>query len=134
MTTAQDLVTGALKDLGVIQRTEVPEGQESLDALAVLNFMCSAWIYEDVDMEWLTLALTDVVPYPEDQMLAIRSNLAVRIATQYDVQPNPVILAMASEGFKQLQRAYLDVGTLGIDNAIKGQYQPNGYFRGSWSI
>ena len=40
MTTAQDLVTGALKDLGVIQRTEVPEGQESLDALAVLNFMC----------------------------------------------------------------------------------------------
>lgn len=131
MTTAQQLITGSLKDLGVIQRTEAPEGQESLDALEVLNYMCSAWIYDGIDMEWLTLGLNDVVPYPEDQIMAIRTNLAMRLGPQYETQPSPSLIAMASEGIKQLQRAYLNVPLLGVDTAAKIFYTPNGFYAGT---
>ena len=89
MTTANELIAGALKDLGVLERNESPQGQEALDALDVLNFMCSSCIHDGIDMEWLTLGLTDTVPYPEDQIGPIRHNLAVMLAPSFEVSPHP---------------------------------------------
>lgn len=125
MTTANDLITGALKDLGVLERNESPQGQEALDALDLLNFMCSSWIHDGIDLEWLTVGLNDTVPYPEDQIGPIRYNLAIYIAPSFDVQPHPALVAMAETGYKQLQREYLVVDELSVDNQLKPHYQPN---------
>ena len=131
MTTANDLITGAMKDLGILERNESPQGQEALDALELLNFMCSSWIHDGIDMEWLTLGLNDTVPYPEDEIGPIRYNLAVYIAPSFDTMPNPALIAMADAGKKQLRKAYLDIGELDTDPFIETYYNPNrrGYVR-----
>jgi hypothetical protein len=84
----------------------------------MLNFMCSGWIHDGIDMEWLTLGLNDVVPYPEDEILGIRANLAVRLAAQYEASINPALANMAVEGYHRLQRSYLNVPELGAPEAI----------------
>lgn len=126
MATANDIITSALKDLGVLERNESPQGQEALDALDLLNEMCNSWIHDGLDMEWITLtALSDVVPYPDDQLGPIRYNLGMYLAPSFDVMPSPVLVAMAQKGFEHLRRAYLDMDLLGIDSALHPYYSPN---------
>ena len=125
MATANDVITGALKDLGVLERNESPQGQEALDSLDILNFMCSSWIHNGIDLEWLTLGLNDDVPYPEDQIGPIRYNLALNLAPTFEVQPHPALVAMASSGYKQLQREYAVIGELSVDSQLHPRYQPN---------
>ncbi len=125
MTTAQQVITGALKDLGVLERGESPTGQESLDALEIMNLYFSALIHDGIDMEWLTLSLNDVVPYPEDQIGPMRSNLAMACAASWTVQPTRELAIMAGNGYKQLQREYFDVDNLGLDTALRPYYRPN---------
>lgn len=126
MTTANDVITGALKDLGVLERNESPQGQEALDVLDLLNLMCSSWIHDGVDMEWLTLEnLSDTVPYPEDQIGPIRYNLALYAAPSFEVQPHPALVAMARKGKQQLKREYDPSTLLGIDVALSINNNPN---------
>lgn len=42
-TTAQDIVNGALKKLGVMRKNEAPSADESTDALTVLNDLLASW-------------------------------------------------------------------------------------------
>jgi len=128
MTTANDVITGAMKDLGVLERNESPQGQEGLDLLDILNFMCSSWIHDGIDLEWLTLGLNDTVPYPEDQIGPIRYNLAMSAAATLDVEPSQSLVIMARNGYLQLQRAYLDPDTLGMDDYLRPYYNPNSYY------
>ena len=128
MATAQDIITGALKDLGVLERNETPQGQEALDALDILNFMGNAFIHDGIDMEWLDVGLSDVVPYPEDQLGPIRWNLAMNLAPSWNVQPSPILAVMAGNGYKQLQRAYLDPDLLEVDEYLNPYYNPNSYY------
>jgi hypothetical protein len=76
-------------------------------------------------MEWLTLGLNDVIPYPEDQIGPIRHNLAIYLSTSWDVEPSRRLLDLANSGYKKLQKAYLDVGFLSTDNALHPYYNPN---------
>lgn len=128
MTTANQLINGALKDLGVLERNESAKGQEGLDALEILNFMASSWIHDGIDLEWLTLGLNDVVPYPEGEIGPIRWNLALSCAASWEVDPSPALVAMAANGYKQLQRRYIDIDELGIDDGLKRYYNPNSYY------
>lgn len=125
MATANDLITGAMKDLGVLERNESPQGQEALDALDILNFMCSSWIHNGIDMEWLTVGLNDNVNYPEDQLGPIRYNLAMHLAPTFDVQPSPILAAMAGNGYRQLQREYAVISEMSVDSQLTPRYQPN---------
>lgn len=43
MTTAQDIVNGALKKIGVLRKNESPSADESVDALNVLNDIMASW-------------------------------------------------------------------------------------------
>ena len=128
MATAEDVVNGALKDLGVLERTETAQGQEALDVLDLLNLMCSSWIHDGIDMEWLTVGLNDVLPYPEDQIGPIRFNLALHIAPSFDVEPSAFLVAMASKGYNQLQREYLVIDEVEFDTVLSPYFSPNSYY------
>jgi hypothetical protein len=43
MTTAQDIVNGAIKKIGVLRKNESPTADESVDALNVLNDLLASW-------------------------------------------------------------------------------------------
>jgi hypothetical protein len=43
MTTAQDIVNGAIKKIGVLRKNEAPSADECVDALNVLNDMLASW-------------------------------------------------------------------------------------------
>lgn len=128
MTTAADVIKGAMKDLGILERTEDPQGQESLDMLDLLNQMCHSWIYDGIDLEWITIGLNETLAYPEDQIGPIRYNLAMMAAPMFEIVPNPVLVSMASQGKKRLQRAYLDIDEMDTDEFLKPIWNPNTQF------
>lgn len=43
MTTAQDIISGAIKKIGVLRKNESPSADESTDALDVLNDLLASW-------------------------------------------------------------------------------------------
>ena len=133
MATANDVITGAMKDLGILERNESPQGQEALDALDILNFMCSSWIHDGIDMEWLTVGLNDSINYPEDQIGPIRYNLAMSLAPTFEVMPSPALVAMANTGYKQLRKAYAVIDELSVDSQLQPRYQPNNSDSGSFT-
>jgi hypothetical protein len=48
MTTANDIITGALKLLGVLYKSETPSADESADALESLNDLLESWSNDDL--------------------------------------------------------------------------------------
>lgn len=48
MTTAQDIVNGAIKKIGVMRKNEAPSADESVDALNVLNDLLASWSNESL--------------------------------------------------------------------------------------
>lgn len=128
MTTARDIVTMALKDLSVVESGEEPAGGEATDGLDALNQMLASWIYDGIDLEFENLSLSSIVPYPDDHIGPFRYNLAVRLAPQFEVQPSVFVVKLADDGYLQLQRNYLDPDELGIDEALRTVYNPNGYY------
>lgn len=127
MATANDLITWAMKDLGILERNESPQGQESLDALDILNQMCGSWIHDGIDMEWINVNLNDTIPYPDDQIGPIRHNLAIYLAPSFDVQPSPALVAMATKGYAQIQKEYLVISDMSVDSQLLPIHRPNNW-------
>lgn len=48
MTTAQDIVNGAIKKIGVLRKNEAPSADESVDGLSVLNDLLASWSNESL--------------------------------------------------------------------------------------
>jgi len=125
MTTALDLVTQAMKSIGVLEQGETPSGAEGVDGLAALNQMLSSWIHDGIDLEYENVALSDTMTYADDHMGPFRYNLAVRLAPEFGVMPSPLVMGMANDGYLQLQREYLDPDTLEIDEMLQVTSNPN---------
>jgi hypothetical protein len=125
--TARDLVTMSLRSIGVLHSGEVPSAEEANDGLDALNQMLQSWIYEGINLEYLNLGLNDTVPYPDDHIGPFRWNLAVRLSPDYGIQVTPAIAALATEGYRQLQRYYLDPPNLQVADDLAARFNPNRY-------
>ena len=130
MTTYSDLITQALRSLSVLEVSEVASGNEALTALDTLNQMLHSFIHDSIDMEHITGGLQDTVPLPEDQIGPVRYLLAVSLAPEYGVQPSPMLANLAANGYKQLQRQYIDPDDLEMPETLRGIYRPNNLFIG----
>jgi hypothetical protein len=124
MTTYRDIVNKSLRELGVLHSGEVASDDEGAAGLTALNQMLNSWIYDGIDMEHTTATgLTDTISYPDDHHSAFAYNLALRLAPQFGISPSPVLLAMASQGFRAMQGRYLKIKPLSVDIGLR--WNPN---------
>lgn len=116
MATALDLITRALRKLGVYAAGEDPDAEDAEDCLAALNDMLAGWSINGIDLAHTTLVLTDVLDVPDDHLEAITLSLAERIASQFAAQVSPVDAAIADQGRAAIRAYHFSIGSLGIDH------------------
>jgi hypothetical protein len=77
--------------------------------MATFNDMLNQWRQKSVDLEFFEFTtLDDVIPYPQDHMMAFRYNLAVMIAPEFGIKVSDVIAALAMDSFLNLQNQYMN--------------------------
>ena len=118
MTTASDVVTGALRLIGTIAAGEVATAAEAADGLSALNQMMHGLAHEGVHLENTDLALADTVKLPETHTEALKYLLAIRLAPEYTLIPSPLVIRQADNGLRTLQAAYADPQPLSIDSGL----------------
>lgn len=128
MTTSLDVIKGAMKDIGAIQSGEAPTSEEANDALDTMKQMIAMWELEGIAIGVQDLTLSGTINLPENHIYALRANLAVRLCPEYGLQPNPITVQLASDGYTALQGAYGEPNDMTIDGAIRRRwYWPSGY-------
>jgi hypothetical protein len=118
MTTALDVIKGALRDIMAVEAGEAPTSEESSDALSKLNLMMHGFNAEGIDFVHTTMTLTDTMNVPEEQVLHVRYMLAVLLASEYGKEASPTVMARAETGRRYLQAVYSLPQTAPVDPAI----------------
>ncbi|GAA0260600.1 packaged DNA stabilization gp4 family protein [Rhodanobacter caeni] len=105
MSTVSDITRRALRLINVLDPNESPEAEDSDTAIMALNGMCRRWEANGMAMGWSDVSNpSDTMPSPPEADDAIAYNLALRLAPEYQQQPNGAVVAFAAEGLRELMR------------------------------
>lgn len=125
MATALKIITRAAQLIGLVESGESLEASEVSDGLDSLNQMLHAWADQGIDLEHADLAQGDTLAVQDNHLAAIRYNLAIEMAAEYN-RPIPAVVAMkADEYMRSLQAFYADPAKLGCDAALNPYFNPN---------
>lgn len=120
--TAQDLVTLAARDAGILSGVEVLPAEDAADAVETLNEMMFGWAAQGVDLRWLRVVLADTLPVDEVYMEGIRYSLAVRLAAGHGEDISPWIAGRATSLFQTYRNRLMQSDDLKVDRALRPRY------------
>lgn len=103
MATANDVISLALKDIGVLAAEESAEAADAQDGLDTLNQMLVTWEAQGISLGFAEVGLSTALNIPKFAILAIRHNLAVLLAPSYSTQADPTIQVLANDGKETLR-------------------------------
>lgn len=121
MATYNEIIEGALKRLTVVQTGETPSGEEYLDGLRSLNRMVNGWRLQGIYMPFTTVADADggnTATFDDEELDAIESNLAMRLANDYGKQPTLKLARDAQDGWNGLYAKYGQSISQTVDHAM----------------
>jgi hypothetical protein len=105
MPTLLDATRRSLRLLSVLDPREVPGADDIASARDALNTMMQRWEADGTAVGWTPVQNpTDVLTVPFESVEAIVTNLAVRLAPEYDREPSTTLLGLARDGLEQLLR------------------------------
>lgn len=116
--TPQLAIKRALRKLGVIASGESPSHDEAADGLTCLNAMLHRWKIEGVDLNHISVTLTQTLPYPPSHDDPIVSNLAIEYASEFGIPIKPELAVIAGRGFTALQNHYANPREAVFDDAL----------------
>jgi hypothetical protein len=105
-TTANDIVTRALKRLRVVNPRETVEAVIASEGLQALNDMMHAWKAAGVDVDHETMAATDDFTLDEEHVQATVALLAVRLAGDHGMEVEAGIARDAEMGWEGLEAEF----------------------------
>lgn len=103
MATAGDMVTRALRLIGVLDATETPSAEDMVTGLDALNDMLHAWWSDNIIPGHVTLEQTDEIVLDDSALRAVRYSLAVELSIEYG-RPLSEAIAAISEAEKKTLR------------------------------
>lgn len=118
MTTALELVTGAMRLIGALAAGEAAAASEAQDGLASLNQMLHALANEGIDLGHVDLAFASIVKLPNTHIETMRHMLALRLAPEYNLTISPLLIRTADIGKVALQAIYADPEPMSIDGGL----------------
>lgn len=84
MSTNLDLVTGALRLLGVVGETDTPSAEQGRDSLVVLNNMLELWTEDEIQLGWFEQTSTTAdAPLPKWAHMGVKAKLAQALQAVY---------------------------------------------------
>lgn len=107
--TYNDLIKRALQRLAILQTGDAGDGDQYLDGIHSLNELVNGWRNKGVYLNFSTVADDaggDTVTFDDEDIAAIRDNLAVAIASDYGKQLPPQVAASAASGWSGLYAKY----------------------------
>lgn len=117
-TTAQTIVTMALRRLQVISRDDPAEASDASFALGVMNMMMHGWKSRGVDISHTDYTLASTVTLPEELHEGLVGLLAKRLAPDFS-RPTPTGDGFdLSEWWQALSNAYLVIADQTIDSGL----------------
>lgn len=110
MATAENVVTRALNYL-LVQSSEQPvQASEFVDSIDTLNDMMTEWAGVGINIGYTLLeSPADVVTVPDSTLGAIKFNLAMRLAAEYDATPSQFLSLSADNSFTNLLNQTISV-------------------------
>lgn len=103
--TNAELITRALRLIGVLSEIENASAEQGLQGLQVLNDMMADWEAEGVDLGYYEQnVLSDDVPIPSHARAGVRYFLAFALAPEYGKQVSPDMVALGDEFYSRLVR------------------------------
>lgn len=96
-----EIVIDALEDI-IVQAEEAPiEQAEARAAIRVLNDMMYAWAATGIEIGYSEVSdMGDPVTIPLGAVRGVKANLAIDLATKYDVVPSEAVRVKAKEGYR----------------------------------
>lgn len=129
MATANDVITRALRMIGVLAAGEAASAEDAADALGALNDMLRDWEADGVSLGFAPLSsVGGALGVPDDALRAIKFNLAVELAPEYSTEPSPTVLNTARDTYRQLLGASMLVSEANFDHlpGVVRKYDING--------
>lgn len=124
MPTARDIVTRALRMLGVLAAGETPSAEDADAGLLALNGMVASLVMSRAP-SFAEMTLDTSIPYPRQFDEALASMLAIRLASEYGQQVAPAVASMAERGEQQLRAYYASEALLVVDSGLLGKPAPD---------
>ena len=101
MATASEIITDALIELLVQSSEQAIESAEMQSAIRYLNRMMSEWAARGMSLGFTNIVNPgDTVTVPDGALGAVVSNLAMKLAKQYDEPVTQDLLISAKDGIK----------------------------------
>lgn len=126
MATTLEIVTRALKKIGVVAKDETLQAEDVQDGVDALNMMLHAWKLQAVDISHSDLAATDTFPLASEYHEGTVYTLASRLSPDYVI---PAAFD-ADDWFRKIQAAYQTPETVSIPKALTqmpSQFRRNDY-------
>lgn len=114
MATVSDIVTAALRKIGVASQGDAIEAMDLQDAIEALNRMLFAWKLSGVDTTPTALAATDDFPLSPEYEEGTIYVLASRLSTDYEVPQ----AFDADDYFRKIQAAYMLIDDVPMPKAM----------------
>lgn len=94
--TALDLITAALRRIGVLNATDAPSAEDADLALQTLTLLFESWATKGV-WAYTTVALADTLTLPKGARPALLLTLAEQIAPSFRVAVDPILVRDAAQ-------------------------------------
>lgn len=129
MTTARDVITASMRELGIIDGIEEAAAEDASHALAVFNQMINAWELDGIALGLGNVTLNTTLALADSHIEALRANLAARLAAPFARTPSQLTVEQASRGYRSLQGAYAKRRLLSADPGIRWRRANTGRWR-----
>lgn len=103
MTTARDIVKGALRHISVANAEEEPSAVDMADGVTSLNDMIASWSFKGIHTGAPILAENDPFPFEDGHVAGVKAMLAQYIASDYGMEVPANIVLRARSGWQAIQ-------------------------------
>lgn len=104
MATSRQIITAALREIGVLASGETMAAADAADAIETLNRMLASWEQRGVLIgAKFPLALDDTVPIAAREEYVAVLKLAEMLAPSYGATVPPAVAQIAERGFRGMQ-------------------------------
>lgn len=102
---ALEIVTDALRNIGVIAETETPSAEQGSDGVRKLNELMASLAEDGVDVGFAPISDTsDTVVIPLGDVRTIKALLAINMAPIYGAEIPEVVASIATSGYSRMLR------------------------------
>lgn len=126
MTTANDILTSASRRIGILASEEALTAAEAVDSLAILNQLMFGFGPKGIEYVHVTLALTDTVNLPDEQIGNLIYMLCDELALEFQITLGSVLVERINAAKLELQAAFLVVNPAVPDKALR--YRRMGWY------